>query len=139
MMFGVGGYARGLDPFSVYGSAGTFNVLDDWLRAVIKREDGPGLLEAFFSADGRGAIPGYMVAQQQAYTNKASFCSIINGWRFIGYNDNGDQAASCAACTDIGIPLDRTNPADSQLVNRYVSGRPGAGPLRDLLGYIPGN
>ena len=86
MMFGLGGAARGYDPAFTYVSATGYNVLTG---------------EPIFSPDGKGAIPGYLIAITGAYLNQWAFCGILKSTKFIGYNELGDIYANCKACKKI--------------------------------------
>lgn len=98
MMFGLGGAARGYNWKSTWVSAATYNVLADWVGGF--GLSGPSLEEAFFSADGKGAIPGHAIGASHAFLNPTLFCAVINNYRPMGYNDTVSlaQVSQCAAC-----------------------------------------
>ncbi len=98
MMFGLGGVARGYDLGFTYLSAGSYNVLADWLP-YWKFSDTQGFFMALLDNDGRGAIPGWVIGKTRSYVNQTAFCSVLNGLRWIGYNDNTDQTRQCTGCT----------------------------------------
>jgi len=83
IMFGLGGQSRGYTWPFVWGSAGLFNVLHDWVGKSTNIND---LFGAFISPDGRGAIPGYMIGSQKGFDSESKFCEILNAYRVIGYN-----------------------------------------------------
>jgi hypothetical protein len=97
IMFGLGGAVRGYNfPFS-YVSAGSYNVLADWLPS--KNKNLLGLLNAFFSPDGRAAMIGWTVGNTQTFRNEATFCAMYSAGRVItGGYENGDPASQCVTC-----------------------------------------
>jgi len=129
MMFGLGGAARGYSFARTYGSAGTYNVLADWLPSANKNLE--SLSASFFDADGRGAIVGYAIGQTYAFMNEDLFCAMINGGREIGYNDATtlSQVSQCETCTETATPIAKEA---SSLVS--VSGRDAIGWLKNITG-----
>jgi len=87
LMFGLGGQARGYSfPFT-YGSAATFNGLDD------------KSLMAMLGVDGRGAMVGWIIGNTLAYQSRSTFCSTINSLDYLQWNENSSELNNqCAAC-----------------------------------------
>ncbi len=121
IMFGAGGWARGYTPDQTFASASTYNVLNDVLKPLKNLDFGS--VSNPFNQDPRGAIPGYFTAMLAAYNDQNLFCSIINGFRFIGYNENVDQASQCPGCTTEYLAPSSGHLEPSSL--NYVSGKRG--------------
>lgn len=80
---------------------------------------------AVLDSDGRGAIPGYLIAETQAFLNPAMFCAIINGTRLLGYNDDDtlSQVTQCATCTaeEVNVTFLGTNPSSLERLSNKGS------------------
>ncbi|MBI5649784.1 MAG: RHS repeat-associated core domain-containing protein [Chloroflexi bacterium] len=127
IMFGLGGAARGYSLVVSYGSAGTYNVLEDWLPnpSVVNP------FEAFFSPDGRGAIPGWLIGQSYAFNNREMLCMILKSSRIIGYGENAEEIGKCTACS---IPTTQSHqPRPSSLNRRSGDTSRGKNTIEELL------
>jgi hypothetical protein len=134
----LGGAVRGYALPFTYGSAAMYNVLNDWLP---NRGSGwNGFKDAFFSPDGRGAIPGWLIGKSGAFLNRNLFCTIVNSTRGIGYNENIDQIGKCGACTSKVNMDEKLIYSPSSLVrvsrNGGVVGAPVLGELQEKLNHI---
>lgn len=90
------------------------------------------LWTAVSSPDGRGSTPGYHIGEYQAFSNKNSFCKIINEDRFYQYNDNAHLTGQCQGCAE-GVRDVRPG-APSSLLRR--SGAGGQSVLSQLKGFL---
>jgi RHS repeat-associated protein len=110
IMFGLGGNARGYDIISTYFWAAMFNAARDPFGSII---DIP--INALNSEDARGAFPGWTIGANHAYLSREAFCSVIDTFRPIGYNDNAEQIEDCIPCSrKTGIVVERP----SSLISR---------------------
>lgn len=91
MMFGLGGAVRGYSWPTVLASALLFNGLADDPR------DAQEFIQVTIgSADGYGALPGWIIGSGVLYNNRNMFCAAAN-IPVIG-RDNSNQITGCQAC-----------------------------------------
>ena len=86
MMFGLGGQVRGFSLFETQNEAYIFNVMTFLKKLAGKEID----ISALNRTDSNAVIPGYRIANTQAFSSTATFCQVINDARPLGYNDNAD-------------------------------------------------
>lgn len=98
MMFGLGGAARNYGLPEVLGFALSYNFLKDVLGKELNFER---LWSAVTSPDGRGSIPGWLVGTSRSFSNRDSYCLIVNASQIFQYNDNAAQTGQCQACAGL--------------------------------------
>ncbi|MEJ5312525.1 MAG: RHS repeat-associated core domain-containing protein [Anaerolineae bacterium] len=86
IMFGVGASARGYGLALPVGGGYLFNISDE------------GLKKALTGPDARGTAVGWLVTEMEAYRSKWTFCAVLEGLNFLGYNDLAEEIGWCKAC-----------------------------------------